>query len=62
MVEQVAEPQRNPYRTIFHHDGTVTVWDVYTQSWFRTDTPSDRLLATLSPDERKRVQRHTSQV
>lgn len=48
----------NPYRTTYHRDGTVTVWDVYTQSWLRTAQPSDKVLASLSPKERERVKEH----
>lgn len=46
------------YRTTYHRDHTVTVWDVYTQQWLRTGSPSDRLLASLSEAERARVIRH----
>lgn len=50
---------RFPYATTFHRDGTVTVWNVYTQSWdMRTSNPSDRVLASLSTEERERVIRH----
>ena len=46
------------YRTTYHRDHTVTVWNVYTQQWERTDRPSDRVLASLSEPERARVMRH----
>jgi hypothetical protein len=46
------------YRTKFHRDGSITVWNVYTQSWERTSRPSDRVLASLEPKERDRVRRH----
>lgn len=46
------------YRTKFHRDGTVTVWNVYAQSWERTSSPSDAVLASLTPRERDRVMRH----
>jgi hypothetical protein len=45
-------------RTTYHRDGTITVWDVYTQSWVRTSAPSDALLASLSEHERTRIVRH----
>ena len=48
------------YRTTYHRDGTVTVWDVYQAAWVRTSTPTDQLLATLDADERERVKRHVS--
>lgn len=44
--------------TRFHRDGTVTVWNVYTQQWERTGNPSDRVLASLETQERRRVMRH----
>lgn len=46
------------FATKFHRNGSVTVWNVYTQQWLRTDKPSDRILASLDPKERERVIRH----
>ena len=46
------------YRTTFHRDGTITVWNVYTQQWLRTSQPSDAVLASLDSRERDRVIRH----
>ena len=46
------------YESTFHRDGTVTVWDVYSQSWLRTRRPSDRVLASLDERERNRVIKH----
>ena len=46
------------FATTFHRDATVTVWDVYAQSWDRTDRPSDRVLASLETAERDRVMKH----
>jgi len=48
----------DPYKTTFHRDGSITVWNVFTQTWHRTSRPSDRLLATLEEAERRRVVRH----
>lgn len=48
----------DPYRTTYHRDHTVTIWDVYCQEWIRTDHPSDSILASLTPQERERVIRH----
>lgn len=45
-------------RTTYHRDGTVTIWDVYAQSWTRTRHPSNAILASLDRRERKRVMRH----
>ena len=50
--------KRDPYRTTYHRDRTVTLWNVYTQTWTRTDRPSARVLASLMPEERERVIRH----
>ena len=46
------------YKTKYHRDGTVTVWDVYQQQWQRTARPSDAVLASLGHRERERVIRH----
>jgi|OM-RGC.v1.035304505 hypothetical protein len=45
-------------KTTFHRDGSVTLWDVYTQTWARHDRFSNRVLASLDSDERERVIRH----
>lgn len=49
------------YRTIYHRDGTVTVWDCIHQCWTRRgacdiyrDAP---LMSTLSQAERDRITR-----
>lgn len=49
---------KDAYRTIYHRDHTVTIWNVYSQQWERTSRPSDRVLSSLSPDERFKVTRH----
>lgn len=46
------------YKTTYHRDHSVTLWNVYTQSWLRTKKPSDRILASLSQQERERVILH----
>lgn len=51
---------RAAYPTTYHRDGTVTVWDVYHRGWVRTNKPSDALLASLSSEERARVERHVA--
>ena len=48
----------SPYRTTYHRDHSVTLWDVYTQSWQRTSDPSDEMLAAMEPADRRRVCRH----
>ena len=50
---------RDPYRTIYHQDGTVTLWDCHRQQRRRTGNPSAEALATLDHDERTRVLLHT---
>ena len=46
------------YKTKFHKDQTVTIWNVYTQQWERTANPSDRVYASLNRDERADVEHH----
>lgn len=50
----------DPYRTTYHRDGTVTVWNTYRQCWMRVepDQISGQILATLSDAERSRILRH----
>jgi hypothetical protein len=52
------ETKRDPYRTTYHRDGTVTVWDVYRQCWHRTARPDDHILASMSHADRARAMRH----
>lgn len=59
-MDRRSSRRTDPYRTTYHRDGTVTCWDLYTQTWQRTARPSDRLLATLAPTERARVLRHVT--
>jgi hypothetical protein len=47
--------------TTYHTDGTVTIWDVYRQQWTRTGAPEDRVLASLDPDDRASIERHTTE-
>lgn len=42
----------------YHRDGSVTLWNVYTQNFHRTAKPSDAILSSLSEKERRRVCRH----
>lgn len=50
---------RTPYRTTYHRDGSVTLWDVYRQQWTRCHgVPRDEVLSSLSDDERRRVLSH----
>jgi hypothetical protein len=45
-------------KTTYHRDGSVTLWNVYTQQWDRSKRFSDNVLASLSEPERSRVMRH----
>lgn len=55
----VVTPTKDPYRTVYHRDGSVSWWSVYSQSWHRTWTlPPDADLAAMSVAERKRIERH----
>lgn len=50
------------YPTICHRDGTVTLWDVYQQSWTRTSDPTDEQLSAMGRGERERVRRHLDKI
>lgn len=47
------------FRTRFHRDGTVTLWNVFVQSWerYHAGDVSDDLLATLGERTRRRITR-----
>lgn len=48
------------YRTTIHADGTVTYWNVFEQGWVLhvpASWISDEVLATLSANDRKRIER-----
>ena len=49
--------QKTKMKTKYHRDGSVTLWNVYTQTWQRRSASriSDDVLSTLSPEERKRI-------
>ena len=49
--------KNSPYATTYHRDGTVTLWDVYAQTWMRLPACriSDKIMATLSDSERRRI-------
>ena len=49
---------KSAYGTTYHRDGTITYWDVFRQQWRRGAEISDRTLATMSPKDRERIQRH----
>ncbi len=48
-------------KTTYHRDGTVTVFNVYSQLWERLGSVPDRVLASLDDDERQRIIRHTKE-
>jgi hypothetical protein len=43
---------------IYHRDGTVTLWNVFSQSWVRTADPNDQLLDGLPRAEFDRIKRY----
>ena len=46
-------------KTTLHRNGTVTYWSVWEQRWLkRVGAIFDNDLATMSPADRERVQRH----
>jgi hypothetical protein len=51
---------RPPFATVYHRDQSVTIWDVFAQSWLRLSTVPASILATLPKSERARVIRHTA--
>ena len=45
------------YKSKFHRDNTVSLWDIYQQRWTRvraSRVPAE-ILSSLSPEERKRI-------
>lgn len=48
---------KSAYATTFHRDGSVTLWNVYTQGWQRraASSVSDEVLASLPANERRRI-------
>jgi hypothetical protein len=44
-------------KVTLHRDGSITFWSVYDQCWTRSVRVSDRELAAMSADDRKRVLR-----
>ncbi len=53
-------PPKGALDSTFHRDGSVTIWDSHDQGWIRTSHPSDRLLSTLSREEREKIEAHTA--
>lgn len=56
---QEGRTMKDAYRTTFHRNGTVTVWDVYQQAWRRflaAEVP-DAIMASLNKKERARIRR-----
>jgi|LakMenE01Jun11ns_1017448.scaffolds.fasta_scaffold9923855_8 hypothetical protein len=44
-------------KVTLHRDGSISFWSVYNQCWTRTVRVSDRELAAMHADDRKRCQR-----
>ena len=59
------------YKTKFHRDGTVTVWNVYNQQWERIEAQTlvdqckepfgNLILPTLPQQDRARIERMTKE-
>jgi len=48
------------YKTKYHKNGSVTIWDCYSQSWrVRIKNVSHDILATLLSTDRDKVIEHT---
>ena len=45
-------------RTALHRDGTVTTYNIFREQWQRGRRVSDRVLASMGEEERRRVLRH----
>ncbi len=45
-------------RTTLHSDGTVTTYNIFREQWQRGRRVSDRVLASMDENERRRVMRH----
>ena len=45
-------------RTTLHRDGTVTTYNIFREQWQRGRRVSDRVLASMGEEERRRVLRH----
>ncbi|HET9376699.1 MAG TPA: hypothetical protein VFO40_17120 [Chthoniobacterales bacterium] len=41
----------------YHRDGTITLWEVYSQEWVRTANPTDEHLSGLPAAEIDRIRR-----
>jgi hypothetical protein len=50
----------NHYKTKFHKDGTITIWNIYRQQWerHRADQIPDDVLASVGTIERERIYKH----
>lgn len=56
-MNTTTKKRSDPYRSTFHRNGDVTLWDCFQQQWVRLDAAevSDRTLATLPWRERNRI-------
>lgn len=50
------------YKTTYHRDGTITYWHVHSQAWKRVRSAemSAENLATMSNEERAKIERHAA--
>jgi hypothetical protein len=58
-VVAVGANQKNNMKTKYHRDGSVTFWNIFTQTWQRRSASriSDEILSSLSSAERTRIAR-----
>lgn len=45
-------------KSTLHRDGSISLFDIYSQQWQRLFEVSDKVLATLSEVERSKIQNH----
>ena len=52
----------NNYKTKYHRNGTVTIWNVYTQTWvtYHAASVPDKVMASLGNIEREKIRKHGS--
>ena len=64
MADLTHKAAADPYQMIYHSDGDVTYWDIHRQQWQRQRAANivDKILATFSDDERRRVAAHSSEI
>lgn len=49
---------KSNFSPTFHRDNTITIWDVHTQQWVRTSTPTKAQMCSMDYALRERTVRH----